>query len=72
MVSQTCYGQNYLEDVWQFQDSEDDGDWRMSDAASRRLRFRVGRLACKILTNRCQLNGEWQRQPGLRSEESMQ
>ena len=58
LSSQTCHGQSYLEHVWRFQDRGDDGDWRMSDAASRRLRFRVGRLACKILTNRCQLNGE--------------
>jgi len=58
--SQTCHGYSHPEDVWPFQDSGDDGGWRMSDAASRRLHFRVGRLAFKILTNRCQLNGEWQ------------
>ena len=60
MVLQTCHGYSHLEDVWQFQDSGDDGGWRMSDAVSRRLRFRVGRLVRKILINRCQLNGEWQ------------
>jgi hypothetical protein len=46
--SQTCHGYSHLEDVWRFQDSGDDGGWRMSDAAFRRLRFRVGQLACKI------------------------
>ena len=56
----TCPGYRHLEDVWPFQDSGDDGGWRMSDAASRRLRFRVGRLVRKILPNRCQLNSECQ------------
>ena len=49
--------------VWKtlggFRTVGEDGGWRTSDAAFRRLRFRVGRLSCQRFANRCQLNGEW-------------
>ena len=43
-----------------FRTAGEDGSWRISDAAFRRLRFRAWQLERKILTNRRHLNGEWQ------------
>ncbi len=40
--------------------SGNDPNWQIADAAFRRLRFRAWRLDCTTLTNPCLLNSEWQ------------